>query len=223
MRPFEVVQKEIADSDSSSKANLIVVSKNRTQEELNSFMTLFEKQKHFGENRVSQLQEKAMFFHEKEPKKELCWHFIGNLQSNKIKKLLEIPNLYALHSVSSVELFEKLLNKITSPLFFFLQINLCQASSKQGLSFKQAEDCLKEYQKISSQTPFKLKGLMAMGEEGDLVKTKMIFQEVKKFALLMQEKYCLDTLELSMGMSEDYLLALEIGTHWIRLGKKLFS
>ena len=79
----------------------------------------------FGENRVSDLKEKADFFKD-HSLQNVRWHFIGHLQSNKVKELLKIPNLYSIHSIDSIKLIEELIKRkdeFEGPINIFLQYN----------------------------------------------------------------------------------------------------
>jgi uncharacterized pyridoxal phosphate-containing UPF0001 family protein len=105
-------------------AHLVAVTKYSPVEDL---MIAYEAHQYdFGENRVQDLQEKAAVFHEKELNK-VKWHFIGHLQTNKVRDLLKIPHLYAIHSVDSLRLLEELIKResdfIGPELKLFFQVN----------------------------------------------------------------------------------------------------
>ena len=177
----------------------------------------------FGENRVEELVEKSSQIQQS----DIRWHFIGNLQSKKIKKLLEVKNLYAIHSIDRLSLLEKLQSGLEAggkKLNIFLQVNTSDEQEKSGFqSYEElkmaVEFCLKHTQQIN------LQGLMTMSKlrtddfEAD---AKICFSRLKQLKQKVEQSWSL-SLELSMGMSADYPIALEMGTHWVRVGRKLFE
>jgi pyridoxal phosphate enzyme (YggS family) len=206
----------------SPHAHLLIVSKHRTPEEVLAYYELGHRD--FGENKVQELGEKA------EALKELCpeirWHMIGHLQSNKINQLFSVNRLNAIHSIHDQELFDKLLraqDKLPGPLNVFLQMNMSQESEKSGFetytSLQMAALSLKDSPKL------KLQGLMTMGK----LRTENFEADARQcFQLLTVEKIKLESefdlkLETSMGMSQDYKIALEEGSNWIRLGTMMFE
>ena len=171
----------------------------------------------FGENKVQELELK----HSSLPK-DIKWHMIGHLQTNKVKKVVPLVSL--IHSVDSLKLLKSInkesnkLNKITDCL---IQINISNEESKYGFSEDQLDflnkNSLNEYQNI------RIRGLMGMASfssdknivEKEFHFLKGIFNELKK------EFTDFDI--LSMGMSNDYEIALEAGINMIRIGSKIFG
>lgn len=178
-------------------------------------------QRDFGENKVQDLLDKAT---ELQDLKDINWHFIGSLQTNKINKLLKVPNLKAIHSVDRLELLEKLLKKeINFEIKIFLQINTSHEAEKSGFTdmnhVEQAIELLKD------QRYFKLNGLMTIGSiraEDFEAAAKESFQKLSDLKRKLDEKYQLN-LELSMGMSQDFEIAMEYGSNWIRIGSQIFG
>lgn len=209
-------------SELKPNSHLLLVSKTRSADEIKTYYDLG--QRDFGENRVQELGEKAKFLKDSCP--EIRWHMIGNLQSNKINQLFATPNLWAIHSVDSQELLEKLIkaqSRLDHPLRVFLQYNTSREEEKAGFedyqSLKAAASLTLKYSKI------KLQGLMTMGtlrtEEFE-VEAMRCFKELND----LREKLNLDLsqkLETSMGMSQDYKMALEAKSNWIRLGTMMFK
>jgi pyridoxal phosphate enzyme (YggS family) len=157
------------------------------------------------------------------------WHFIGHLQTNKVKDLMCIPNLYAIHSVDSLKLVQELVKYKDSfkgiELNIFLQVNTSLETEKSG--FKTMEELEEAVQLVlHTDTPFKMKGLMTMGTlrtENFEIEARRCFQELIKIKKTLQEKYTLVDLKLSMGMSQDYKIAHELEADYVRLGSSLFT
>ena len=182
-------------------------------------------QKDFGENRVQDLKEKADYFSEHNHK-DVRWHFIGGLQSNKVKELLKIPNLWAIHSVSSKKILEELLKRELefqgTELKLFFQLNTSHEDEKSG--FETVDELKEAIDELSSHKDSKLKvyGLMTMGAirtdnfEESAIKSFKNLKEVRKILGLPD-------LKLSMGMSQDYKLALKEGADFIRVGSLIFK
>ena len=193
----------------------VAVSKTKPIEDIEKIYNLGHKD--FGENKVQELELK----HSSLPK-DIKWHMIGHLQTNKVKKVVHLVSL--IHSVDSLKLLKainkesKKINKITDCL---IQINISNEDSKYGFSEDQInflnKNSLKEYPNI------RVRGLMGMASfsndknlvEKEFYFLKQIFNELKK------ELNDFDI--LSMGMSNDYKIALEAGSNMIRIGSKIFG
>ena len=201
-----------------NKETLIAVSKNTTAE--NILLAFNAGQVDFGENRVNDLIQKA----HKLSDLPIRWHFIGTLQRNKVKKLLQLKNLYFIHSVDSMELLEELLKNqslLSSPVGLFLQCNTSGEAQKHG--FDNIEELKSAALKIKNETGpnLYLKGLMTIGKirSEDFLKDALIsFRALKD----LREQLDLD-LSLSMGMSQDYELAIKEGTDFLRVGSAIFN
>jgi pyridoxal phosphate enzyme (YggS family) len=174
----------------------------------------------FGENRLQE----ALSKQEQLKLKDLSWHFIGHIQKNKAKKILE--NFAWIHSVDSLALAKRL-NRLARELNLtpkvFLQVKILPDPNKYGWSVEQLWQDLKEldeYQQLD------IRGLMTILPLG-LSATEVLsaFQEVQKLAkTIKQQNYSNLTMnELSMGMSEDYKLAIQAGATKIRLGRTIFG
>ena len=194
---------------------LVAVGKYSDEE---SIATLYELgQRAFGENQVQQL-ETRMHNLEELP---LQWHMMGNLQSNKINKLIELkPTLF--QSLDSLKLAESLNKKLLEKnrtMSCLLQINAANEESKSGVSSAEAFDI---FQQIKESCPqLKLKGVMSIGahveDEKEIQKsfemTHEIYQKLNKD----------DATICSMGMSNDYELAIKCGSNLVRIGSKIFK
>ena len=209
-------------SELKPNSHLLLVSKTRSADEIKTYYDLG--QRDFGENRVQELAEKAQLLKDSCP--EIRWHMIGNLQSNKINQLFAVPNLWAIHSVDSQELLEKLIkaeSRLDHPVRVFIQYNTSREEEKAGLEDYESLKALAQIALKASK--IKLQGVMTMGtlrtEEFE-VEAKRCFRELDD----LRERLNLDLsqkLETSMGMSQDYKMALEAKSNWIRLGTMMFK
>lgn len=202
---------------------LLIVSKHRSPEDIALYYELG--QRDFGENRVQELAEKAALLRERCP--EIRWHMIGHLQSNKIKELFSVPNLCAIHSVDDQELLEKLQKhspRLAAPVDLFLQFKTSGEAEKSGFETYQSLSAA-AHRLSEGGGQLRLAGLMTMGPirtddfERDTTRAFELLRETK-------EKLSRDLglpLRLSMGMSQDYQIALRLGSDWVRIGTMLFE
>lgn len=171
-------------------------------------------QRDFGENYVQELVDK-----QNELPKDINWHFIGHLQSNKVKFIA--PFVYLIHGVDSL----KLLNEINKEAIknnriinCLLQLYIAKEETKFGLSFEEATDLLasKEFFEMKN---ISIKGFMAMASNtNDVEQIKKEFRSAHIFKNL-NPSYPI----LSIGMSSDYELAIDEGSTLIRVGSKIFG
>ena len=175
---------------------------------------------HIGENRVQEARRKIPFL--QAPCKG--FHFIGHLQSNKINQLLELKP-FLIQSVHSLELAKKLhlaLGRINRTQDILIQINSSEEFSKSGFSFAEVKNAICQ---ISTYSTLHIKGLMTIGMLADpelsrplFAQMKSLFEEIKTLRLPhMEMQY------LSMGMSNDYVQALEEGSNMLRIGTAIFG
>jgi len=194
---------------------LVAVGKYSNEENIKRLYQLG--QRAFGENQVQQLQQRMQNLEEL----PLEWHMIGHLQSNKINKLIELhPTL--LQSLDSLKLAEALNKKLVErnqKLSCLLQINSANEENKSGV---QADEAIDIYQQIRESCPqLRLKGVMCIGAN---VKDE---KEIQKSFELTHKIY--DSLKndgatiCSMGMSNDYELAIKCGSNLVRIGSKIFN
>ncbi len=200
---YKKIKKELG------KTELVVVTKTRSVDDIRELYALG--QRHFGENRVQELKQKA---EDLKDLKEIRFHMIGQLQRNKIKALVSIPSLYAIHSVGSLKIIEEL-NKYDHRLNIFFQINTSGEEEKGGF------ETLQEIREAGYLMEAPVYGLMTMGK----IRTENFEEDAKKcFEKLQNFKMHLDPiLKLSMGMSQDYKIALKVGTDYARIGSKIFE
>lgn len=171
--------------------------------------------RHFGENRVLDAIEKINLM-EEEVTSNSHYHLIGHLQKNKTKKAVGVFDL--IHSVDSEELASQIDNVAGQKGIvqkILIQVNNAGEEQKSGIAPSQLESLI---EKISSFRNISLEGLMTIAPlTDDVALLRKLFSEMYS----LKEKFQLK--ELSMGMSNDYKIALEEGATMIRLGRTLFE
>lgn len=177
--------------------------------------------RHFGENKVQEAQRKLPFIREPYD----GFHFIGHLQTNKINALLEMrPSL--IHSVDSVYLAENLehaLSRLNRVQEVLVQVNTTAEQSKSGVNF---DNALEAVPQIAAFPHLKVMGLMTIGIMSiDAERTRPYFKMLKElYDTLAGQPDAQYTMRwLSMGMSDDWKVALEEGSNMLRLGTALFG
>ena len=172
-------------------------------------------QRAFGENRVQDLRTKTAELEEL----PLEWHFIGNLQKNKINNLLDIyPFLFqALDSIELAKELQKRLEKRAMTLDALVQINSAKEQTKHGFMPETAKEA---YMQIQEECPnINLKGVMSIGAHTD---DKAIVKQSFETTYKIYEELP-DATICSMGMSGDFELAIECGSNMVRLGSIMFN
>ncbi|MBQ6731370.1 MAG: YggS family pyridoxal phosphate-dependent enzyme [Bacilli bacterium] len=168
----------------------------------------------FGENRVDSFLSK----YESLKDLNITWHFIGHLQRNKARAVVD--KISYLHSLDSLEL-AKLINKYrTSPLNCFVEVSINLEENKNGVPYYQAKDFVKECFKYPN---ISIVGLMMMAVASSNEESLHLqFRKLKELQEAISKDLNIAIPFLSMGMSEDYLIAIEEGATHIRLGRILF-
>ncbi len=159
-----------------------------------------------GENYAQELIKK----HEALPGLEVEWHMIGSLQRNKVRKLSEIVSVW--QTVDRVSLLSEIA-KYHPSAKVLIQINPLQIPNKAGCSIPEAEMLLEQ----GAEMGLFIKGVMAVGMQGNLEETSKIFREAVDFA----ERFELP--ERSIGMTEDLEVAIDCGSTLLRIGRALFG
>lgn len=211
------------------KPQLVAVSKTKPVE---CIIEAYEEgQRHFGENYVQELEEKATNPLILEKCKGIKWHFIGHLQTNKVNKILPLPNMYLIETVDSQKLATQL-NKNwpkfgapESKLNIMIQVNTSGEDEKSGINPSQVNS-LAEYV-IKECTNLRLHGLMTIGQFGydlskgpnpDFICLKKCRDDLCKGLNLNWRE-----VSLSMGMSDDFEHAIEMGSTNVRVGSSIFG
>jgi PLP dependent protein len=208
----------IKDELSEKKVTLVAVSKTKPVEDILELYQLGHRD--FGENYVQELVQKA----EQLPK-DIRWHFIGHLQTNKVKQI--VPFVHLIHGVDSAKLLQEINKqgeKYGRVIDCLLQMHIAQEETKFGLDEE-------ELNQVMRTSPSELKnagiiGLMGMASfTDDLEKVRVEFKSLKK----LFDKYSLSPVAnchlsvLSMGMSSDYKIAIDEGSTMVRIGSLLFG
>ena len=188
----------------------IVVTKNRTNEEIQEVYSLGFR--HFAENRVEKLLERQEAF----PQDDIVWHLIGPLQKRKVKQI--VNRIQYFHAIDRLSIMEEIEKRLESPLKCFLEVNVSGEESKHGFTTKEvfeAFEVAKQYAKID------IIGLMTMAPfDASEEEIRQYFHELKEISEKMNSE---KPLQLSMGMSQDYPIAIEEGAHFIRIGTAWFE
>jgi pyridoxal phosphate enzyme (YggS family) len=204
------------------QTQLLIVSKTRSIEDIKIYYELGHRD--FGENRVQELLEKSHSLQKDCP--EIRWHMIGHLQTNKVNQLFSVTNLYAIHSVDDRELIEKMMkseDRLSHEVFVFLQFNTSHEAEKSG--FETYTDLEASTELLLKCTKLKLKGLMTMGTlrtENFEAEAGRCFQDLQVEKEKLQNELNIK-LETSMGMSQDYKIAVREKSDWVRLGTMMFQ
>ncbi|MBV4359526.1 YggS family pyridoxal phosphate-dependent enzyme [Pinibacter aurantiacus] len=208
----------IIDELKSTSVQLVAVSKTKPVEDIR---TLYDAgQKDFGENYVQEITEKQPAL-----PADIHWHFIGHLQSNKVKYIA--PFVYLIHGVDSLKLLQEI-NKQAAKnnrvIDCLLQVYIAQEESKFGLDENELQEIVAN---LSSLQNVRVTGLMGMASfSDDLSKVRTEFSNLKTIFNKLKSRElpanCQPTI-LSMGMSGDYQLAIEEGSTMVRIGSLLFG
>ena len=191
------------------KLEIIAVSKTFSRPDINTLLEYGHL--HFGENKVQEAIDKWTDI--KKTHQNLKLHMIGKLQTNKVKFV--IPLFDYIHSLDSVKLAEKIAieqQKKSRKLKIFIQVNIGNESQKNGLAVDELQDF---YKKCTEELKLNIVGLMCIPPQDQQVS--------KHFKQMKQLNEILNLKELSMGMSEDYMEAIEYGATYVRVGSKIFG
>jgi len=212
--------RNILDKLSSYRAKLIVVSKFRSFDEIETVKSWG--QTIFGENRVQELIAKNDLHGN-----NLAWHLIGSLQKNKVKAVIPIVKL--IHSVDSLSLLQEINKQAEKHEVVqecLLQIKIAKEETKQGLLPSEVKDFLSD-ETFEQMKNIQIRGLMGMATNTE--DSQQIRSEFKQLRILFDEikqDYFSDSLlfsEISAGMSDDFPIALDEGSTLVRIGSLIFN
>ena len=203
------MNKEMINKLKNMNVNIVAVSKYHTKEEIDAVAK--EGLITFGENRVQEFLEKY------DPKYK--WHIIGHLQTNKVKYIIgKVEMIESLDSIKLAKEIEKQAAKHDVIQNVLVQIKISKDELKTGLPIEETDSFLKE---VSTYPHIKLKGFMCVASHTDNI--QLIEEEFSMMNDLYKnykDLYQLDT--LSMGMSNDYELAIKHGSNTVRIGSAIF-
>jgi pyridoxal phosphate enzyme (YggS family) len=194
---------------------LVAVSKTVSSEVIRQAYELG--QRLFGENRIDVLKAKVPSLPD-----DIEWHFIGNIQSRKIADIVAYSSM--IHSVGSIDKIEKIdraavsQNKMVS---YLLQVNISQEAVKSGFTVEESFEAMKTA--LSCQKA-KCVGLMTMAPfQAESEELHQIFMELRVLRDQLEQEFDYPLPELSMGMSNDYQIALQEGATLVRVGSAIFK
>ena len=179
-------------------------------------------QRHFGENKVQELSEKHAHLPE-----DIQWHFIGHLQTNKVKYIASFVHL--IHSVDSLKLLKEInkeAKKNNRKIDCLLQFHIAQEETKFGLSLSESKQIIssEDYKEFKNINIVGVMGMASFTDNLDLIKSE--FQLLNGLFEHLQENYFSENInfkEISMGMSNDYNLAIKEGSTMVRVGSSIFG
>ncbi|MDT0644876.1 YggS family pyridoxal phosphate-dependent enzyme [Zunongwangia sp. F363] len=195
---------------------LVAISKTKPNEDLLEAYNAG--QRIFGENKIQEMTEKW----EQLPK-DIEWHMVGHVQRNKVKYMA--PYIGLIHAVDSLKLLKEInkqAKKVDRKINCLLQIKIAEEDSKFGISAEEAEEILNSeaYSKMQNTEVIGLMGMATFTDDENQVKTE--FMKLKSIFKDFKEKHP-SLKELSLGMSDDYKIALECGTTMVRIGSNIFG
>jgi PLP dependent protein len=207
----------LSNHNNSIAARLVAVSKTKPSSDINALYDIGHR--HFGENYVQELLEKVS-----ELPHDINWHFIGHVQSQKAKQLIEgVPNLFVLETLDSKKLADKLNKALQSleraPLNVYIQVNTSAEDTKSGVAPEEVQELFLYVQENCPH--LKVSGLMTIGAPNDL----SCFDKL----VTCRQQLCddigadINALDLSMGMSGDYEEAIRRGSTSVRVGSIIFG
>ncbi len=212
---IELLRKKIPDN-----VKLVCVSKLHSTEEIMEVYNAGERI--FGENKVQELSAK----HETLPK-DIEWHFIGHLQTNKVKYI--VPFVSLIHGVDTLKLLkeiDKAASKVSKVVNCLLQIHIAEEDTKFGFSEEELTEVL-ESAEMAELHNVNICGLMGMATfTSNQNQVRKEFRQLKTLFDKLKSTYFADNnhfKELSMGMSDDYQIAIEEGSTMVRIGTAIFG
>ena len=204
------------------KVTLVAVSKIQPNAKIEQLYALG--QRDFGENYVQELVEKSAVL-----PKDIQWHFIGHLQSNKVKMIA--PFVHLIHAVDSFKLLqeiEKHAAKNDRIIDLLLQLHIATEETKYGMDVMELKTCLEYYTaQAESLMHIRVRGIMGMASfTDDEAQLRNELKQIHSVFTKMKTTYFADKTYFdacSMGMSGDYKMAIEEGSSMVRIGSMLFG
>lgn len=209
---------ELTQIFSEKNVTLVAVSKTKP---VSDILELYELgQRDFGENYVQEITEKQPLLPQ-----DTCWHFIGHLQSNKVKYIA--PFVHMIHGIDSLKLLKEVNKqavKVNRIIPVLLQMHIAKEETKFGLDENELLEILQHADELKNVS---IKGLMGMASfTNDEKIVRAEFKYLKSLYDKINDRlttYSLSLTTLSMGMSSDYTIAIEEGSNMVRIGSLLFG
>jgi len=205
--------KEVLKELENNEVTVVAATKYFNSEEMRELFS--EGITHFGENRVELLLEKSSNLEDL----DITWHLIGTLQTKKVKKVINLVSY--LHSLDNIKLAEEVNKRRTSPLKCFIQVNISNEETKHGLEINEVIPFLEA---IASYENINIIGFMGMASyTSNEEEISNQFQKLNDLTKYVNDVTSLNISDLSIGMSNDYLVALKHDSTFLRLGSVLFK
>jgi pyridoxal phosphate enzyme (YggS family) len=205
--------KEVLKELENNEVTVVAATKYFNSEEMRELFS--EGITHFGENRVELLLEKSSNLEDL----DITWHLIGTLQTKKVKKVINLVSY--LHSLDNIKLAEEVNKRRTSPLKCFIQVNISNEETKHGLEINEVIPFLEA---IASYENINIIGFMGMASyTSNEEEISNQFQKLNDLTKYVNDVTNLNISDLSIGMSNDYLIALKHDSTFLRLGSVLFK
>ena len=206
---FKKIQSNISKIDNSNGLKIIAISKTFSLEHIMPLIELGHD--HFGENKVQEAETKWNKI--KKEKNNLRLHMVGKLQSNKAKKAVEIFDyIHTLDSQKLADLLSKSQDEINKSINYFIQVNIGSESQKAGIQYNEVDQF---YTYCTKEKKMNIVGLMAIPPNDENTE--------KYFKSLSELNSSLGLKELSMGMSSDYMKAINYKATYLRIGSAIFG
>lgn len=225
MQEIQLALREVRDTLEEDVA-LLAVSKTHPAEYIQEAYDAG--QRDFAENKVQELQTKVEVL-----PKDIKWHFIGHLQTNKVKYI--VPYIHLIHTVDSMRLLQAIskevvkynaANKAERVVDVLLEVHIAQEETKTGLGIDELDGLLREWVKNPLEG-VRIKGLMTMASNtDDMEQVEREFETMNQLNKRIKLQYFAGEEsfdQLSMGMSGDYMLAQKHGSTMVRVGSRIFG
>ena len=206
---FKKIQSNISKIGNSNSLKIIAISKTFSLEHIMPLIELGHD--HFGENKVQEAETKWNKI--KKEKNNLRLHMVGKLQSNKAKKAVEIFDyIHSLDSQKLADILSKSQDEINKSINYFIQVNIGSESQKAGIQYNEVDQF---YTYCTKEKKMNIVGLMAIPPNDENTE--------KYFKSLSELNSSLGLKELSMGMSSDYMKAINYKATYLRIGSAIFG
>ena len=206
---FNKIQSNISKINNSNGVKIIAISKTFSLEHIMPLIELGHN--HFGENKVQEAETKWSQI--KKEKNNLRLHMVGKLQSNKAKKAVEVFDyIHSLESQKLADTLSKCQNDIKKSINYFIQVNIGNESQKAGIKYNEVDQF---YSYCTREKKMNVIGLMAIPPNDENTE--------KYFKSLSELNSSLGLKELSMGMSSDFMKAINYKSTYLRIGSAIFG
>jgi pyridoxal phosphate enzyme (YggS family) len=209
VKNFESIKKNIP-----VNVKIIAVSKTKAKEKIIDIYNIGHKD--FGENRIQEMKKKY-----EELPKDIKWHMIGHLQTNKVKYIA--PFVYLIHAVDSLKLLKEINKqalKYEKNIKCLLQIKIAKEESKFGISKNEANNLMSLSQDLKNVNIIGLMGMATFTDNYNIIDIE--FQKISNLFRNLKVSYPKLSV-LSIGMSNDYLIAIKNGSNMVRIGSEIFG